>query len=810
MITDLRFALRALARSPVFTSVSVVMLAAGIGLAIFMFGAINIYALKPLPFAKPDQLVSIQYTDSETGRRNLAIPLIDWLDLQARQQSLQSLQAYSVGTMNLGGIEGPPERLSGAWVSNDAFTTLGVRPMLGRDFAAGDAVKGAAAVALIGERVWQLQFNADPNVVGRAMRINGKPTTVIGVMPERFAFPVAESIWMPLSSDRAFAASDAAQEVKAFGRLRDGDSIAQARSDFAGMIKVLANERSEALRGDAAKVQPFADEFILPQIRVANRAMFVAVLLVLLIACANVASLVLARFATRSRELAVRAALGASRRRLIVQVLAETLIVSLCATALGWLGSMIAAQMMDRFMQSTPAQMPYWLNRSTDLRDVLFAGGIALLSALAAGLLPALRTGRVDVQSVLRQGGGIGERSKLSRVLVAGEIALCMVLLVGSGIAIRSSITAQDTPLGITVDGVLTGRIGLFESKYPDNASRERFIDALQPRLAALPGVTSVAFASTLPLMGYERQEYGKIGDSTDRDAHLPQAWASSVNNGFLDVYGIALREGRMFDARDNANSVPVALVSASLAEAAWPGQSALGKRVRLSPKDESSQWLEVVGVVSNSLQADYLANNVTISAHRGDGNVFRPIAQNPPAFVSVALRSDGDVNALSNGLQAAVRSVDADLPVYWLRPMREWRDRIFWGSDILANMFSVFAAFALLLAVAGIYAVLAFDVAQRAREIGVRRALGANTRSVLSMVLRRGVIQVLLGIGIGIPLAMVFARALDSMVTPGTAADPLIYFGVAGVLLLAVIAAALVPARRALRVDPMVALRSE
>lgn len=810
MIHDLRFAFRALARSPVFTGVSVLMLGAGIGLAIFMFGAINIYALKPLPFPSADELVSIQYTDSETGRRNLSVPLIDWLDLRDRQQSLRSLAAYSVGTMNLGGINGPPERLSGAWVSDDTFSTLGTQPTLGRSFTEDDSRKGAAAVALIGERVWQLQFNADPNVVGRQMRINGKPTSVIGVMPERFAFPVAESIWMPLSSDRAFAASDAAQQVKAFGRLRDGESIAQAKSDFAGMVKVLAAERSEPLRGDAAKVQPFADEFIQPQIKTASTAMFIAVLLVLLIACANVASLVMARFAARTRELAVRSALGASRHRLIVQVLAETVIISICATVLGWLGATVAGEVMDRIMQETPGQMPYWLDSSTDFRDVLFAGGIALLSALAAGLVPALRTGRVDVQSVLRQGGGIGERSKLSRVLVAGEVALCMVLLVGSGIAIRSSITAQETPLGIIVDGVLTGRIGLFASSYPDDAARERFVEALEPRLAALPGVSAVAFASALPLSGYERQEYGKVGDPTDRDAHLPQAWASSVNNGFFDVYGIVLREGRMFDARDNADAVLVAVVSASLAEAAWPGQSAIGKRVRLSPKDESSPWLEVVGVVSNSLQADYLANHVTIAAHRGDGNVFRPIAQNPPSFVSVAVRSDGDIGALANGMQGAVRAVDADLPVYWLRPMSEWRDSLFWGSDILANLFAVFAAFALLLAVAGIYAVLAFDVAQRSREIGVRRALGASSRGVLTMVLRRGVIQVLIGIAIGTPLALVFGRALDSMVIAGTASDPLVYFGVAGVLVLAVVAAALIPARRALRVDPMVALRQE
>ncbi len=810
MIRDISFALRSLVRTPVFTTVAVTMLSVGIGLTIFMFGAINMYALRPLPFPQPEQLVHFEYTDSRNTARNLAIPLLDWLQLRDDQQTLQGLAAYSVGTANLGGLDGAPERLSGAWLSADALSTLGVKPKLGRDLDVADTRAGAAPVALIGARVWQLRFNADPNIIGRHVRINGASTEIVGVLPEQFAFPVQESIWLPLSSDRRFAQSDEAPRVGSFGRLRDGTSIKQARADLDRLMTTMASERAEPLRGDQAKLEPLADEFILPQIRQANTTMFIAVLLVLLIACANVASLVLARFSARTRELGVRSALGASRGRLMLQVLTEVGAIALLATVLGWLGAEVISRLMDGMMSNTPAQLPYWVDKSADLRDVLFAAGIALVATLAAGLAPALRAGRIDPQTALRQGAGLGARGRLARVLVAGEVAVCMVLLVCGGIAIRSAIQAQQMPLGIQVDGVLTGRIALFESAYPDAAARLRFQQQLEPRLRALPGVEQVTFASTLPLMGYERQEYARVGDPVDRDSHLPQMWTSSVSDDFFSVFGIRLREGRLFDARDRVDSMPVAVVSASLAAAAWPGKSAIGQRVSTAPRDPDAPWLEVVGVVADSVQSDYLVTDATLAGHRGDGNVFRPIAQNPPAMTSFALRSSGDISSLNEAVRAAVTAVDADLPVYWLRPMREWRHVLLWGSDILANLFGVFAGFALLLAVAGIYAVLAFDVTRRTREIGVRRALGASAHSILKMVLRRGGLQVLTGLAIGTPLALLMSRALASMVMPGAPSDPRIYLGVGGVLVLAVILAATIPARRALCVDPMVALRDE
>lgn len=812
MIADFRFALRSLLRSPVFTSVSVLMLGAGIGLSIFMFSSINAFLLKPLPFPEPDQLVHFEYTDSKATSRNLALPSGDWLDLRERQKTLKSLAAYTVGTANLGGIDGAAERLSGAWVSADALSTLGVAPILGRDLAASDQIDGAEPVAVIGFTLWQLHLNADPAVIGRSLRINGKPTRIVGVMPRDFAFPMAESVWLPLSSSRGSEQREDQVLVKAFGRLLPGTSMAQAQTDFANLMTGLAAERGEPLRGDQAKVEPFSDEFIPPHILGATKTMFIAVLLVLLIACANVASLVMARFSARARELSVRAALGASRRRLIMQVLCESVVIATLAALLGYLGAEVSGQLMTRTMTAGNGFMPYWVDYRTDWHDLAFSGGIALVAALLAGLVPALRAGRIDIQAGLRRGsaGSIGDGSKLSRSLVAAEVALCVVLLVCAGVAVRSAMQAQDSPIGINTEQVLSGRIAMFDGDYPDAAARLRFTENLAPRLGALPGVSDVAFASTLPLMGYERQKYARVGADTIEDNDRPQAWSSSVSDGFFSVFGITLREGRIFDARDTADSPLVAVVSASFAAKVWPDASAIGQRVQLNPKDPESPWLDVIGVVTDSLQADYLITSATLPAHRGDGNVFRPISQNPPAIVSFALRADGDVAALSEPVRNAVAAVDANLPVYWLQGMNQWKDKMLWGTNILASLFGVFAVFALLLAVAGIYAVLAFDVNARTREIGVRRALGAGTRGVLGLVFKRGARQVIVGLLIGVPLAFAFSRLLGAVVMPGASNDPLVYAIVIAALAIALLFAALIPARRALRVDPMVALRNE
>lgn len=813
MTRDIRFALRALLRSPAFTAVAVLMLAVGIGLSIFMFGSLNAMVLKPLPFAQADRLVAFSYTDSRNTQRNLALPTVDWLDLRERQKTLASLEAYWVGTANIGGLAGPAERLSGAWLSVDALGTLGVRPAMGREFAAADAAAGAEPVALIAYRTWELQFNSDPAVIGRSLRVNGVPTRIVGVMPRDFAFPSAERIWMPIVTDRAAAATSYTR-LQTFGRLAEGVSAAQARADFDTAMTALAAERGEPLRGDKARMRSFSEQFVPGQIVEATKTMFIAVLLVLLIACANVASLVIARFAARTRELAVRAALGASRGRLIVQVLTETFAIALAATALGYAGADFASWFMRDMMDASPSgtQLPYWIDYRVDPRDLIFTAGIALVATVLAGLAPALRAGRVDVQTCLRQGGAgsIGGRGRLGRWLVAGEVALCVILLVCAGVSIRSALDAQRTPLGIETANVLTGRIAMFDADYPDEAARLRMTDALQPRLAELPGVDAVGFGTSLPLMGYGRERYERPGDAYAEDNQRPQIWASSVTAGYFDAFGIALREGRLFDARDGADAPDVAIVSASLAATAFPDRSAIGERLRVDPKSPESPWLTIVGVVADSVQADYIETSVTPAGSRSDGNLFRPLAQAPSNIVSFALRTDGDPQALAEAVRAAVTSVDANLPVYWLRPMEAWRAGLMWGPDILANLFGAFALFALLLTAAGVYAVLAFETTQRTREIGVRRALGAPAGTIVAMTLRRGGRQVLVGLLIGVPLALAFAQLLGGVMMPGAQTDPGVYVAVVLVLALVLVLAAVLPTRRALRVDPLVALRDE
>ena len=813
MLHDIRFALRSLARSPGFTLVSVLMLAVGIGLSLYMFGAINAFALKPLPFPDAGRLVHFQYTERANPNRGIALPQADWLALRERQHSLESLAAYTTGTASVGDLEGPAERLAGAWLSPDALDVLGTAPILGRGFGAADARPGAPRVALLGHRGWQILFDADPGIIGRHIRVNGNEVEIIGVMPEGFAFPIAESLWQPLVMDASITPDADLPTLSTFGRLRDGVSREQAQAAFAGLMQALGDERGQPLEGDMPKMQPFSDAFVQPQIRQATWAMSLAVLLVLLIACTNVAALTTARFSARMRELGVRSAMGASRRRLIGQMLAESLVIAAIAAALGWLGT----ELWVRYGAGTDTEefgnLPWWVDFHTDARDVIFCGAIVFVTTLAAGLLPALRCSRLDVQEVLRAGGGHGAtsgRRAPGRFLVSAEIALSVVLLIGAGVAIHSALDAQSSELGIRTRNILTGRIGLFEADYPDAASRARFAETLQKRLADIPGVHAATVASTLPLMGFERQQYARAGDAVDKDSTLPQAWLSRVTDGFFDTFDVALREGRLFDGRDTATSTPVAIVSASLAARAWPGRSAIGERLRLQPDNADSPWLEVVGVVADSVQSDYLQTSTTPPAHRGDGNVFRPLIQEPPAFLSLAVHSDEAVGPLGDAVRQAVHSVDANLPVYWLRPMQEWRDKLFWGSDLLARMFGAFAVFAVLLAGAGIHAVLAFDVSRRTREIGVRRALGAPAGSVLAMVLRRCAKQVAIGLAVGIPLAFAFTSLLARMMMPGSRGEPLVYLAVIGVLCIAIALAAWLPARRALRVDPMVALRNE
>lgn len=804
MFADLRYALRVLLRTPLFTLVAVLMLAAGIGLSMFMFSAMNTLAIQPLPFRHADRLVHVDRIDARADGDESALPMRDYLALRERQRSLESLSAYAGGTMNISGADGPPERLAGAWISPDAFASLGVVPVLGRDFAEADGRVGAAPVALIGHRLWELNFNAGRDVVGRRIRVNGQSVEIIGVMPPKFAFPREQSVWMPLTMDRAAADAAAAPEVEAFGHLRAKVSMDQARDELTAILAALPVDPAKALVQRLANVKKLDAVYVPPRLLRSTTAMSIAVVLVLLISCANVASLMLARFSNRRRELSVRSALGASKGRLMRQVFSETVVIAALATVLGYLGARAGGILMMQALAKVPGHLPYWVDFEVTLADVVFSVGIGGLVAVVSGWLPARRVSARDPRQGLGQGGpaSIGADRRIGRVLVAFEVALCTALLAGAALAIDSSIKAQQYPLGIESEGILTGRIGLGGDAYRDAAARSRLFDQLRERLRELPGVAGVALSSSLPLMSFQRNDYERAGDPEPAGGRRARAWNASISDDYFSVFGIALREGRLFDPRDQAGSAPVAIVSSQFAATAWPGISALGQRLRLDPDDQASPWLEVVGVVADNLMGSPLWG--------GENNVFRPLSQDPVASISFAVRADSQAPALAEATRAVVASIDRDLPVYWMRSMADWREQTFWPQTMLTRMFATFASFALVLAISGIYAVLAFDVAGRVAEIGVRRALGADTHSVLALILRRAGRQVFAGLIVGIPLAITFSMLLAHNLMPGAVVDPLAYLSALVVLLAAVALAVALPVRRALRVDPMNALRHD
>jgi predicted permease len=526
----------------------------------------------------------------------------------------------------------------------------------------------------------------------------------------------------------------------------------QADADLSGLLAAFNERNVDATPGDAAayrraNITRMDRFYVPPRLLRSTSAMSIAVILVLLISCANVASLLLARFSRRRHELSVRSALGASRGRLMRQVFCETAIIAILASLAGYLGARIGGRLMMDALAKVPGHLPYWVDFEVTVSDIVFSVGIAGLVALVAGWLPARRVAGSDP----RDGLGHGGPALWARVAVVAcwsrSRSPCAWPAASAALAIDSSLRAQRYPLGIASEGLLTGRVGLTGTAYVDADARRRFFDQLHTRLGELPGARNVALASNLPLMGYERSGYERFGDEEQAGSVRPRAWTASINDDFFTAFGIKLLEGRLFDPRDRADSPPVAIVSASLAARAWPGRSALGQRLPRSGRPQS--MARVVGVVADNLMGSPFRD--------GESNVFRPLRQDAVISLGFAIRADTQSPALSGAVRREVAAIDADLPVFWMRSMEDVRAQTFWPQTMLTRMFGIFAVFALVLAISGIHAVLAFEVAGRTGEIGLRRALGADDRNVFSLILNSAGWQVVVGLLIGIPLAAGF-----------------------------------------------------
>lgn len=795
---DLRLAFRLLARQPLTSALAMVALALGIGLTTTMFSILNGAVLRGLPFEQADRLLHVAPFDRVSNDDDEA-PQWVYASWRSTQQSFEDLSGFYVANANVVGSDGTPERYRAAWITPNTFGLLRTRPALGRDFTAADGTTGAAPVAIISDRLWRDRFQGRPDVLGQSLRVNGQATTVVAVMPPGFAFPMTQDLWLSIAVQAVRQTSDTAQTLEVVGRLRDGRTRAQAEAEFAALHHALLADQPALQQVTTVEIKPYVEEFIGSSTVRLLSTMFAAVLLVLVIACVNVTNLILARAADRTRDLAVRTALGARRGEVVRQMLVEVGVLAL-GGAIG--GALIAWAGTTMFMQGiADTNPPFWIDVRVDRTALLFVAAMALLATFVAGLVPAWRTSKADASPLLGDEGR-GTTSlrigKLSRGLVAAEIALSFALLVVSAFTIQSVRNIGVFDPGIATRDVFSARVSLPASDYPDDAAVWRFTERMRERLAALPGVTAAALSTGVP-PDLASETVAVEGETYARERDYPRARLAVVTPDYFPVVRIGPRRGRAFTAADAVASAPVAMVSESFERTHFP-QGALGRRVRVVEGDTIA-WREIVGVVPD-------VRNVDLGPTATDA-VYVPLAQAPSRFVAVLLRAEGDPLALTAGVRHAVAELDRNLPIFNVNTLQQVLDANTWGWRVFGTLFSVFGAAALFLAVVGLYGVMAFTVSKRTSEIGVRIALGAEPRDVMRLVLAQGAWQIGGGVAVGLGLAVALGKAMQGFFFGVGLEDPRFYLAVAALLLVTGLTAAFVPARRAARVDPSEALRA-
>jgi putative ABC transport system permease protein len=811
LLRDIRFGLRLLARNPGHTAIATLALGLGIGLCTAMFSIVRGTVLQGLPFERSDRLLHLETNQPSKDIDSREVPLHDFLDWQQRQKSFEGLAAFYEGTINLSGAlgretgSGEPARFEGCFISANAFGLLRARPLHGRTFLPGEDTPGAPAVVILGYQVWQDRYEGDPAVVGRSVRANGEAATVIGVMPRGFAFPINQEVWMPLRENPLEIRRGEGTTLEVFGRLRDGVGEEAAQTEMSGIAQALAAEYPATNKGIGAVVKPYTEEYIGDEAASLLYTMLGAVFFVLLIACANVASLNMARAAQRTRELAVRSALGAERRQVVTQILTESLLLSVCGALLGLVLAQLGLRaFLDALARANP---PFWLRIELHPEVLLFTLVVTVISGLVAGLAPALQASRADLNEVLKDEGRGSSSLRLgrfSRVVVIAEVALSCALLVGSGLMIRSVMELRQVDLGFDPSNTLTVRIALFESAYPEPAQRVAFFDELLRRLADRPGVVAAAAATALPGGGSGGTVYALEGKAYAAQEDMPFANHVVVAPGYFGLFGARLAAGRDFGPQDTAASLPVAIVNRSFAAKAWPGTDALGRQVKLGSEPDAP-WRTVVGVVP-----DLHMQGLDDIAEDPEDGVYVPLSQEPSSFVSVAVKTRENPLALVPLVRKEVTALDPDLPIYFVYSMDEVLANATFFPNLFSVLFAIFGACALVLAAVGIYGVMAFSVERRTQEIGIRMALGSAQSGVLRLILAQGLRQLAIGLAVGLLLAFGLSRLLANILFQVQPGDPPTFAIVALVLTAVATAACLIPARRAARVDPLVAIRNE
>jgi len=803
-LQDLRYAGRMLFKHPGVSALAAGALALGIGVTATMFSIVYAALMRGLPFDGGDRVMMVMQSNPTRGYDRAPLPLHDYVDLRDQQSSFESLAAYYQGTVNVRWTD-RPERFDGAFITPGAFAALGVRPALGREFREDEAAPGAPLRVILSWHLWQDRFGGAPSAIGQTLKVNGEQAEVVGVMPEGFLFPERQDIWVSLRMDALAQPRGQGQWVQVYGRLRPGVTPERASTEMAGIAARLAAEYPESNEGMTARVVSFQEMAIGSEARGLLLTMLLAVSLVLLIACANVANLLLARAAVRIKEVGIRTAIGASRWRVVSQMVAEALALALVGGALGaglaWVGTTLFARAVE------PTNPPFFLVFTVDGPILLFIVALSAGAALVAGGIPAWKASRMDVGAILKdetRGTSSLRIGRLSKVLVVGEIAMSMGLLVAAGLMTKSIATLRDYDFGFDTAEVFSARVGLFEAEFPDAPARRRFFEELEARLAEVPEITAFGLGTVLPGNGAGYQRVAIEGEDYQEERDYPSTRSAWVGPGYFTAVGVTPTAGRTFERTDDADASSVAIVNESFARRHFVGGSPLGRRIRLGGPSSTDAWRTVVGVVP-----DLWMQGVGNPEEEPDG-VYAPLAQGDTRFFSILARGPAEPMSLTSAVRDAVASVHADTPIYFVQSLAGSIQERTWVYNVFGTLFVVFGIVALILASIGLYGVMAFSVSRRTPEVGIRMALGAEAGQVLSLILRQGLVQVVLGVGIGLGLAVLVARALQLVLFQVDAGDPVVFGIVALVLLATGIVASAVPARRATRVDPILALRSD
>ena len=805
MLYDLRYALRMLVKTPGFAIIAVLAVALGIGASTTSFSIVNGVLLRPFPFIQnQERLVYLTQFFQKTPDQDNSMSFPDFLEIRKQATTLEGIGAWTDATFIITNGE-KPERLLGSNISANVFSFLGVQPILGRQFRPEEDNLNAAPVALIAYHVWQNSFGGDAGIVGRQVPINGKQVTIIGVMPKEWRFPRVSDIWMPLQLDEKenprgnyFLAS--------IGLLKKGVSIEQARAELQAVARRLAAEYPATNAGCDIRIRSFRDEMIGPGGKQLTLLIMGAVIFVHLIACANVANLLLARAASRSREVALRCALGAGRWQIVRGLLTESLVLGFVGSALGLI---FAVWGIDLMAVAIPIELPYWLRFAVDWRVFSFALGTGLLSSVVFGVVPAWQVSKPSLVDSLKEGGrgGLGgaKGQRVRNGLVVAEVALALSLLIGAGLMLRSFLAVQQSDIGIDPKNVLTFRVGLPPSQFPDKQVPARFFQELVPKLAETPGVISAGATSSLPSSNDIGADAIVLkGDEVPKqlqDSRL--ARTATITPGYLQTCRTPILRGRDFTIADNKDSPRVVLIDERAAELWFPNVDPIGQQLRgYQRSGEPAEWATVVGVVRRVLYS-------TDDRKRALPAVYTALAQQPESFMSVMVRTSGDPKSFVNMARAAVLSVNRDLPIYRVFTMEEIVGNSFWEKKFFGKLFAIFAGLALFLAAIGLYGVMAYSVRLRTQEIGLRMALGAQGRDVFRLVTGQGVRLTVVGLGIGFAASYFLTKLMASSLEV-SAHDPW-SFGLVGALLFAVgLVASYIPARAAMRLDPIEALRHE